>query len=247
MVVEAEAVLISGDISEGADVAFQLQRMAESIPRPIYFVLGNHDFYQSSIARTRQQVIELCREHPQLSYLSDCGPVSLSDDVVLLGDDGWGDATVGDYEGSLVRLNDFDRIEDFRRRDPQDWKSMLRHQGEESAARLRQKIDAIPQHVRSVLVTTHVPPFREACWYEGKTTDDNWAPFFVCGQVGRVLRESARERPDCRWTVLCGHTHNAGVATIAPNLIVYTGGADYGHPEVEGWIEVDQDVTVHIQ
>jgi hypothetical protein len=89
-----------------------------------------------------------------------------------------------------------------------------------------------------VLVATHVPPCREACWYEGKTTDDNWAPFFVCGAVGRILRSASESRPDCQFTVLCGHTHNAGVANITANLIVYTGAADYGRPDIEGLVTI---------
>ena len=58
-----DGIVITGDISEGDDVVPQLQRLARSLPTPIYFVLGNHDFYQSSIANTRQQVIEAAREH----------------------------------------------------------------------------------------------------------------------------------------------------------------------------------------
>jgi hypothetical protein len=80
-------------------------------------------------------------------------------------------------------------------------------------------------------VLTHVPPFREACWYEGRISDDNWLPYFTCKAMGDVLTRVMRERPQKRMTVLCGHTHGAGEADILPNLHVRTGGAEYGRPE----------------
>ncbi len=241
-----DGVVITGDISEGDDVVFQLNRIAQMLTVPIYFVLGNHDFYQSSIGTTRQSVIAASRENPLLHYLTDSSAIELDEQVLLVGEDGWGDAVEGDYEGSPIRLNDFHLIEDFRRNDPYRWKRQLQELGAESAQRLGAKLQAIPDDTREVLVLTHVPPYRDACWYEGKTTDDDWAPFFVCGQVGRVLQQASQSRSECRFTVLCGHTHHAGIAIMAPNLSVHTGAADYGHPDVEGMIMI-QDGKLSIK
>ena len=241
---EPRAVVITGDISEGDDVVFQLQRVAEEIALPIYFVLGNHDFYQSSIGKTRQRVIQASRDDPRLHYLTDCEAIRLDDGVYLVGEDGWGDATLGDYENSLVRLNDFRLIEDFARSDHACWKQMLIEQGESSADRLAEKIQRLPQDAQQLLVATHVPPFRESCWYEGYTTDDHWAPFFVCGCVGRVLDRASQDRPTCMLTVFCGHTHHEGIARLRDNLIVYTGAAEYGAPAAEGAIEISAEAVV---
>ena len=90
-----------------------------------------------------------------------------------------------------------------------------------------------------VVVLTHVPPFREACWHEGKVSDDNWLPFFTCKAVGDALREAMAAAPDRRMTVLCGHTHGSGEAQILPNLRVLTGGAVYGKPCVQRVLEVE--------
>ena len=90
------------------------------------------------------------------------------------------------------------------------------------------------------MIATHVPPFREACWYEGKTTNDDWAPFFVCGGVGDVLKEIAASTPDRQYTVLCGHTHHDGDATLLPNLHVHTGFSRYGTLDVESLIHLNQ-------
>tara|TARA_R110002049_G_scaffold4601_5_gene32381 strand:- start:534611 stop:535444 length:834 start_codon:yes stop_codon:yes gene_type:complete len=237
-----DALIVTGDISEGDDVAFQLQRMADALGVDIYFILGNHDFYHSSIAETRRGMIELCARHPALHYLTDLPPVELSPGVFLTGEDGWGDATRGNYERSPIRLNDFALIREFSDAKPNRWKSMLQQQGRLSAQRLQKKLEALPDTAIEVLIATHVPPFRESCWYMGKTTDDDWAPFFVCGQIGDTLVEHSTKNPQRNLTVLCGHTHHDGVAMLRKNLVVYTGAAEYGHPDIESCWLVDHDM-----
>ena len=234
----ADGIVITGDISEGNDVVRQLRRLADATRVPIYFVLGNHDFYESSFHATRHDVIHACREHAQLHYLTDLSPIQLTPTSHLLGDDGWADATVGNFEKSTIRLNDFDQIDDFKKSGETAWKEQLQQIGAASAERIQTKLSQLPPNAQQVLVLTHAPPFREACWYEGKTTDDNWAPFFVSGQVGTELMQFSQRRPECELTVLCGHTHHAGVARLAANLIVHTGAAVYGHPDVEGIISM---------
>lgn len=234
----ADGILITGDLSEADDLLFQLGRIAESLPGNIFFVLGNHDFYGSSIASTRRNVTSLVREIPSLCYLTDSAPVEMVPGRFLVGEDGWGDGVVGDFENSPVRLHDFQLIKDFKRVDPIDWPGLIREQGAESARRLKRKLAAVAKSAAEVLVATHVPPFRESCWYEGKTTDDYWAPFFVCGQVGDVLREFALENPTIQTTVVCGHTHHGGIAEIEPNLKVLTASAEYGSPRIERLLEL---------
>ena len=234
-----DGLIITGDISEADDVAFQLQRIAEALSLPIFFVLGNHDFYLSSIASTRRRIASLAREVSALHYLTDAAAIETSPGRFLIGEDGWGDGTEGDYESSPVRLNDFVAIKEFRRAEPNDWPKLLRELGKESADRLERKLNsAINGQVESVLVATHVPPFRESCWYQGQTTDDHWAPFFVCRQVGQVLSRFAQANPRTKITVLCGHTHHAGVAQPQPNLTVLTAAAEYGKPRIAQMIEL---------
>ena len=234
-----DGLVITGDISEAEDVVFQLNRMSETFPFPLYFVLGNHDFYGSSIESTRHNVRTCVGQSRSLHYLTESAPIELAPGHHLIGEDGWGDATIGDYENSTVRLNDFLYIKDFNRIDPISWPRILREQGAESATRLKTKLGGIPDDACEVLVATHVPPFREACWYEGKTTDDFWAPFFVCGQVGQTLRSFALSHPDIQVTVFCGHTHHDGIAEILPNLVVHTGAAHYGTPKVNQTVKVE--------
>lgn len=239
------AMVLTGDLSEGDDVAYQLRCLAETFRVPIYFVLGNHDFYGKSIARTRRDLVHLTREVDHLFYLTDTGTVIPQRGFAIVGDDGWGDATQGDYAGSVVRLNDFALIEDFVNAAPQHWQAILQREGSQGAARIRQKLNSLPDDVNHVLIATHVPPFREACWYEGKTTNDDWAPFFVCGAIGDALSEIASSNPTRQYTVLCGHTHHDGDAEILPNLHVHTGYSRYGTIDIESIIRItDQGFRV---
>ena len=86
---------------------------------------------------------------------------------------------------------------------------------------------------------THVPPFRQACWHEGRISDDQWAPHFTCHAVGQAILEFMADHPDKRLTVLCGHTHGHGETQPLSNLKVITGGAEYGRPEIARVLELD--------
>ncbi|MEK6236149.1 MAG: metallophosphoesterase, partial [Planctomycetales bacterium] len=103
---EADVVLISGDIGEAPDVARILTNIADAVQRPVYFVLGNHDFYRSSVRDTRFEIGKLAGENEHLVYLNDMDPVELGPNTALVGHDGWGDARLGDYDNSPVLLND---------------------------------------------------------------------------------------------------------------------------------------------
>ena len=96
-----------------------------------------------------------------------------------------------------------------------------------------------PDGFARVLVLTHVPPYKQACWHEGRLSDDNYLPHFSCGATGQVLSGWAARFPHRRLTVLCGHTHSPGTAQVAPNLQVQTGGAQYGAPAPAATIQID--------
>lgn len=234
----ADGFLITGDIATGPLVCDSLRELGDVCNRPLYFVLGNHDFYNSRMDRVRREVSDLCGIQTNLHYLTDQFSTALSENVGLVGEDGWGDGTEGDYENSTVRLSDFALIEDFAELSPDQWKDHLRALGAESEDRLRPKLQKALERFATVIVATHVPPYREACWYEGHTTDDNWAPFFVCGQMGNLLTEMALEHPARRIVVFCGHTHHPGMVSMTDNLTVVTGGAHYGAPGITGILEI---------
>jgi 3',5'-cyclic-AMP phosphodiesterase len=237
---EVDAFAISGDIGEAEDVAIFLDVIAERVQRPVYFVLGNHDFYSWSIAGVRAKVRSLCSVTSGLHWMPDAGVVPLTNETCLVGHDGWGDGRLGDYHGSDVMLNDFGLIGEFDGfdEDPAQRLAKLHALGDEAAAHFRTVLPDALERFKHVVVLTHVPPFREACWHEGNLSDDNWLPFFSCKAVGDALVEAMTAAPDRTMTVLCGHTHGSGETQILPNLRVLTGGARYGAPVVQRVLEV---------
>src|SRR5262249_39755111 len=86
---DADAFAITGDMGEAHDVVDHLRAFAGR--GPVYFVLGNHDFYRGSIAGVRHDVRELCSELPDLHWMPDSGIVPLNEATCLVGHDGWGD------------------------------------------------------------------------------------------------------------------------------------------------------------
>ena len=85
----ADALVVTGDIAESHTLSSALTSLADLTERPIYFVLGNHDFYRSSIAATRRQVGDIVRNSKGLVYLSESGVVELTPETALVGHDGW--------------------------------------------------------------------------------------------------------------------------------------------------------------
>jgi Icc protein len=233
-----DAVLIGGDIAEAPSVVGHLERLATRLTCPIYFVLGNHDFYFGSIERVRQAVSVLCAENSNLIYLTTAGALSLSPRTGLCGDDGWADARLGDYERSLVMMNDYRLIEELAGVNKRDRWPMLKAMGDAAARHVKAVLPAALAEHEEVILLTHVPPLREACWYQGQVSNDEWLPHFTCLAVGEAILRIMRDHPHRRLIVLCGHTHSPGEAQPLANVRIITGGAEYGSPQIQQVFEL---------
>lgn len=237
---EPDALLISGDITDARQLIPMLRQIDARLGLPLYFVLGNHDYYHGSFQAVRAAVSALAASSPTLTWLNEAGVVPLTNETALVGHDGWGDARLGNVLTTEVVLNDFLHIEELHaafRGGRTALVAKLNALGDEAAAHLRHHLPAALATHRRVIVVTHVPPFREACWHEGGLSDDDFLPYFACQATGDVLREVMAAHPEQEALVLCGHSHGAGAVDILPNLRVLTGGAIYGSPEVQRIIE----------
>lgn len=242
---QADSLVVTGDIAESNSLGTTLQVMDALVERPVYFVLGNHDYYRGSVAGTRSAVAEMIDGSRNMVYLSQTGVAELTPNTALVGDDGWADARLGDFNGSEVILNDFLLIDELRHwrdhhtLDKAALRQALQALGDEAAAHLKGVLAPAARQYPHVIAATHVPPFREAAWYQGRPSADDYLPFFACKAVGDVLLETAAAYPQCDLLVLCGHTHGGGEVQVLPNLRVLTGAAEYGHPRIERIIEVE--------
>ena len=241
----ADALVVTGDIAESRILSSALTAMATLTEQRVYFVLGNHDFYRGSIAGTRRQVAYVVGDTKGLVYLSQSGAVELTPSTALVGHDGWADGRLGDLDRSEEILNDFlliDELRCWRDADTLDkpaLRRVLEALGDEAAEYLKGVLPPAAKRYPKVIVTTHVPPFREAAWYQGRPSSNDFLPFFACKAVGDVLLDVARSHPGCQILVLCGHTHDGGELQVLENLRVVTGPAEYGKPEIQRIIEVE--------
>lgn len=231
-------LFLTGDISTAKRLAFHLQLFADH-EIPLYFVLGNHDYYGGEIETVRRQTVDFCKQSKWLHWLPACGVVRLSNDTCLLGHDGWADGRLGDYTGSGVMLNDYLQIANFKKAGRLGRLALLNSLGDQAAAYFRETLPVALARYNHLIVLTHIPPFKESCRHEGEISADDWLPHFSCKAVGAVLLEAMQNHPDKEMTVLCGHTHTGGEVNILPNLLVKTGGAEYGSPQIQEIIQCD--------
>ncbi|MBZ0263211.1 metallophosphoesterase [bacterium] len=228
--VNPDGILLGGDIGQANSFEFFLKTMAFDLKAPIWFVLGNHDYYHGSIQEVENKARELSKENEFLFWLDSCAPIKLGHNIYLAGCGGWGDTLLGDFKNSSVLLNDHIYIDELSEISREKLGVTLRGEGLKAANKLRDQLEQIPQNAEKIYVLHHVPPFRESCWHAGKISDNHWLPFFASKLLGDALLEESMKREHCTFKVYCGHTHSGGNVSISDNLHVRTTPAKYGNP-----------------
>jgi predicted phosphohydrolase len=89
-------VVLTGDFAESRSLKRAAKGFGEGPVKPIYFVLGNHDYYGGSIDGTRTVARRLSG---YLRWLHSAGIVQLHRETALVGHEGWYDAQYGDRDG----------------------------------------------------------------------------------------------------------------------------------------------------
>ncbi len=242
---KADAVAISGDIGESYDVCHYLRRIDEIVQQPVYFVLGNHDFYRGSIPQVRRLVAEVAGESQHLRYLTALGVEELTPRTAIVGHDGWSDGRLGDLDRSEVILNDHLLIAELAvcwngsYLDKGKLRPILAGLADEAARHFEKALEAAASTYSNVIAVTHVPPFREAAWYQGKPSSDDFLPYFASKVVGEVMQKVMKAHPQSNLLVVCGHTHGGGEIKVLDNLRVLTGKAEYGKLRTGSILEVE--------
>jgi predicted phosphohydrolase len=236
---EPDIVLIGGDISNGVASFNHLTQLAKVINKTIYFVLGNHDFYYGSIAKIRELAQKFSQEYPHIVYLTDNKIIPLSEQTALIGHDGWSDARAGNFFESEIMLNDYFLIDELKNATIEERQLKLHQLGDEAALFLKKQLIKAFKIYQRVVLLTHVPPFEEACAYQGEVGDPNWTPHFVSKVTGEVIEQVMKDHPEKQLLILCGHAHWGNDVEILPNLRVVTGHSELGNPNVQGLIFVN--------
>ena len=233
----SDAILLTGDIAEAPTIVSIMKEMSDAIKQPIYFVLGNHDYYHAKVEDVRNEMKNLTETYNLLHWLPASGPQRLDQDTILLGQDGWADGRLGDYYNSRLTLNDTKFIIDLlhqaiigKNQLLDKMQQLADHDAKQLEYNLKQ---ALQQHPKKIIVLTHIPPFKEVCFHKGKICDDNYLPYFSSKATGDILMKIAQENPTIEFLTLAGHTHSDSTYKALPNLVVKVGGAEYFQPAIQ--------------
>lgn len=233
------AILLTGDIATAPTLLDWLSQLIVDLPAQLYFVLGNHDYYQGSIKSVRQSLRAFT--HPDMFWLGSGAVVELSPTTSILGHSGWGDTRIGDFLSTPIRINDHQLIRELSNLDRKELQKRLLNLGTESAKILKSSLEIC--NSENVIIATHVPPFQSSTWNNGRFGTIEWMPDFCCGATGDLLLEHAQTRPDQHFIVYCGHTHGEGYYSPLSNLEVFTGTAEYKKPAIQGIINIQSGLV----
>lgn len=238
-----DGVLISGDIAEAPCIKDLLQELSHFIEKPVYFVLGNHDYYRGQVNEVQSEMTDLTKSNTRLFWLPASGPLRLNESTFLVGQDGWADGRLGNYHESRVALNDSRMITDLfqekllgRSQLLAKMQQLADHDAEQLGLQL---MAAVKKQPKKIIVLTHIPPFKEVCLHEGKINNDDWLPYFSSKATGDILNDICVKHPGIHFLVLCGHTHDKGKYNPLPNLEVEAGHAEYNRPEIQKIISIE--------
>lgn len=237
-----DAVLVTGDFATAASLPRWLRAYRRMVECPVYFILGNHDFWGGSVAEGREAALRAASGLEGLTYLTRAEPVTLTPGVALVGHDGWYDARAGRWQEARFRMQDWELVAEYAGKGSHaDVVSASRALADAGREELVPKVAAAARGHATVLVATHVPPWPRAVG-TGRHPDGLWiAPWYVAQGLGEDLERVAAAHPAVEFRVFAGHDHarRPGM-TIAPNLTCHVGRARYGHPVVERVMELGE-------
>lgn len=241
----AAGVIITGDIAESHNICHCVASFQRGYQGKVYFILGNHDYYGGSIEATNKQVLAFVRSQQtseNIVWLRHAGVIEITHDTALVGNEGWYDGRAADPMKSNILMNDFMNIKEFRLQHQQVIAEKIRELAAHWAKEAEIQLRAACEKYKHVIFATHVPPFPDATWHKGQTSNSDWLPWMCNLTMGDMLIEVAYEFPDTSIVTLCGHTHSPGQVVMAPNLRVLTGESEYWYPQVAGVLRVPEDL-----
>lgn len=227
---KVEFWVCTGDVSNAEQVEGHLDFLVNNLSVPLFFVLGNHDFYCGSFEGVRKTTSKNHKDR----YLTCSGPILINSDFALVGHDGWYDGGYSNwFADNVVRMFDYEAIKELNKvqHNKELLYAKLRDQARKATKKLRKDIIRASVTHRHIVVATHVPPFRENAVYNGEISNDIWLPNFSSKTMGDMLLDVASSLSEThKFTVLCGHSHGDAESNPLPNLRVLTGYSQYTNP-----------------
>jgi len=233
-------IFLTGDLSVAPQLVYHLSAIERVVQRPVYFVLGNHDFFGGQVEEVRKRMRELSNMSGFLRYMPTMPYYALTPSTAVVGHDGWYDAHYGDWQGSSFTMVDWKAIHDFRQVNGNKATivAQSRKMAHEGVLHVQEGIKKAARYHKNIVILTHFPPFAESHIHQGELGDIHAMPWFTSKMMGDMLRAASAAYPGHTFTVLAGHTHGKYEGKITSNLRVLVGGAEYDRPELQGLVEV---------
>ena len=224
----ADALFLSGDISNGFFIDYIIYYLANHLNIPIYFVLGNHDYYFKNISNIHNDLKFLTKKYENLHWLTENDVLELKPNICVIGSEGWYDCNYDDI--NYLKLNlDLKFIRDFRKIKKYEQKfQTLKDMANNSANLIEKKLlNALNLGYKQIYLITHIPPFKEATKDEGTILESFWLPYNANSILGEKIKNIMVNFPDRKLTILCGHTHDRVTININNNIECRTNSANY--------------------
>jgi len=233
-----DCLFITGDISNSRTISSNLKSISKYFNIPIYFTLGNHDYYFSSFKGVDKQVNNLCQKHQNLHFMDSVVLKELTGDTCVIGHTGCNDGGFGNFLDSNVMLSDYMFINNLAGLYKCDLLDKLEKRSRQAVDHIKHSLSVAFGSYSKVFLLTHVPPWKEISTYQGVVSDNSWLPHFSCKMMGIAIEEFMK---DCngKLTVLCGHTHDTIEMDISHNIHVCVSGAEYGFTRIAKIIEIE--------
>ena len=168
--------------------------------------------------------------------------LKLTDKTAIIGHTGWYDLINGNVDKSYFWPNgfpDFSRIGEFLGMSSYFKKQICGELTTDASKFLEDQLLEAFRTYETVVLGTHVPPYREASWHAGKISDDHGAPFFSNYIMGEKLNQVMALFPNKKLIVLAGHTHSSILYQPKPNIDVHVAAAEYGSPSISQIFEIE--------
>jgi len=214
-----DGLILTGDIACGLTIEYFLSFIVKQLKIPIYFVLGNHDFYSRSIKDVYSSITKLCSKYSNLHWMNNIEHLSLKENEVgIIGHDGWYDGRIGNpiYLGYNL---DWIMIEEFRKLKSFDEKFAFgQNLANKSTEFLKIKLEKALEIYQTVYILTHMPICKEASRGVGSGLEEFWLPYNVNCNMGKMIEDMMKDRNNQKVIVVCGHVHVASITHVAHNI-----------------------------
>jgi 3',5'-cyclic-AMP phosphodiesterase len=226
-----KGVIITGDISHAGQLVLgDLDFLGKRIGRPLYFITGNHDLLFSSFQTIYEGIRKLCAKHKNLIWLTESEVISLTEEVSLIGIEGWYDARLGNSD--WVKWT-FDHRFIREIKQLPSWNAKLayfRELADQSAKLAVEKLQQALEISKTVYLATHFPPWFEANRASGTIMERFWTPYNTNQVLGQALEQVMQNHKKRQLVVISGHTHQQAHVQVSRNIECWVNKASYLRP-----------------